>query len=104
MAKKHKPYPESKLVDRRVYAQVINGELEGITPEEYWILLDGSIVLISELRNSHLNKIVQMFKKSPYWRKKQQPYIYAEIDKRKKKQLMKLSKAARILYANSSDD
>jgi len=98
---KHKPYPLSKVDALNKFCVALNkGEMKPEDELTVWRLMDGSTVFIKDLRDSHLIKIVAMFVKNQGWRKHQQGLIYAEIERRKRNKLMKVSEAARILYAN----
>lgn len=99
---KHKPYPDSKVDALHKYCIAVNkGEMRLEDDVLIWRLQTGETIFIKDLRDTHLAKIVEMFRKHEGWRKDQQPYIYAEIERRKKNKLMKVSEAAKILYANT---
>jgi len=89
--KKYKPYPTSKLCDPNVpYAAT-----------EVWGTLDGQLIPIVNMRDSHLENVRGHLIKSgrEYFLK----YIDAEIERRKKLKLTKKSKAGKILYGRKKD-
>lgn len=96
--KAFKPYPESKQIGDEQFMEII---MECSDKELYvWHLKTGERIWIKDLRDTHLERIVETFKHMPNWRIEQQPLIHAEIDRRKKKKLIKSSNAGKILYAN----
>lgn len=95
---KFKPYPESKIINEGIYMAVVIGECKDITEMDIWITLSGQMIFIKNLRDSHLKNIAQTFKDKPHWRREQQPFIYAEIERRRKKKLIKDTKAGKLFY------
>jgi hypothetical protein len=84
--KVYKPYPESKLCD----------PMKSYSYGEVWGTLDGQMIPIVNLRDSHLKNTIEHVKK----RKLQGilPYLEAEVDRRKKLKLAKKTKAGKLLY------
>jgi len=84
--KPYKPYPESKLCDPMKHYEY----------GEVWGTLDGQMIPIVNLRDSHLENTIAHVKK----RKVQGilMYLEAELDRRKKLKLIKKSKAGKLLY------
>lgn len=91
-------YPKKKLQRARAVFEFTEPSK---VPSIFWIQRSGDIVYITDLRQDHLERIVAMFEANPNWRKLFQPAIYGEVDRRKKQELIKRSKAGKILYANS---
>lgn len=53
---------------------------------------------IVNLRDSHLEKIVEFLETHPGWRAEQKPRILAEVERRKKAKLAKTTKAGNLFY------
>ncbi len=95
---KRKPakYPKSKVLD---FDDINN---MGISWHEFWVTREGQAVLISNLRETHLENIVKYMEENPGWRSKYKPYIFDEVVRRKREQFIKSSKAGSILYGKKN--
>jgi len=85
--KTFKPYPESERHDPMVPWKF--GEI--------WITLDGQVIPIVNLRDSHLANIIAYIKKGSN-SARMLPYLEAELLRRKKLKLTKDTKAGKLLY------
>jgi hypothetical protein len=83
----YKPYPISKLADN----------LTSYSYGQVWHTLDGQVIPLINLRNSHLdNIIIHVMKRRVSGGIL--PFLLAEKERRRKQKLIKKSKAGKILY------
>ena len=86
---KYKPYPPGK--------RLTNEQLADYEFGEFWGLQEGYFVLVKDLRDNHLKKIVEHLE-NRISAQRMLPYILAEIERRKIDKLVKKTKAGKILY------
>lgn len=91
MTKKYKPYPKSKTIT----FEEIMGNLS-LNPEEYWGTMTGQFVHISNLRDSHIERIIEHCKNTG--RAYLVPKFKEEQKRRKKAKLAKKTKMGKVLY------
>ena len=94
--KKHKPYPSSKTIDWEQFGYAIE-DLDA-----YWVTQDSQIVPIEKLRDNHLAAILIFMNQRPGWRSEQRPRLLAEVERRKKLKLTKISKAGKLFYGTDN--
>lgn len=87
--KKPRKYPKSKVLtlDEAIHYD----------QNEVWTTKDMQYIHLHDLRDSHLENIVEAFKKYPSWRKDQQHFIHDEIKRRKIVKARK-GKAGKLLF------
>lgn len=84
--KKYKQYPKRLLADPEI--QYSYGEI--------WTTLDGQTIPICNLRPRHIKKIIEHVKSRTS--KRILPFLYLELERRKKDRLIKKTKIGKLLY------
>lgn len=86
------PYPKNKIVGTLKDIGQYIGDLN------YWIMKNGHIIAVSDLRKTHIQNIMLLMVREG-WRHQYLPVMKQELKRRKEMKLIKRGKAGKILYA-----
>lgn len=92
----NKRYTLDKVISHVRYARLSNQECLYI-----WVTRDAQMIPLMNLRDNHLDNIIDRFKEMPQWRKEQQPYIYAEKRRRIEQAWASKTQAGKVLYGRT---
>lgn len=90
-----KPYSKHKVLGNATIDLMTKGTTE-FTPynTNYWILRNGDVIKISDLRKTHIQGILETLKENPDWRSAHKPALEHELKMRS----LPEGKAKEILY------
>lgn len=92
-AKKHKPYPESKVISDEMLVKEEN-------LDEIWTTVEGQHIHIKNLRGKHIVKILEIMNNAPHWRHEQRPFLEQELKRRAQRRLVRKTKAGKLFYVD----
>lgn len=95
-----KSYPMNKIVCN-IYLLDEVPDMTTILEHKHWVLRNGDVVKISDLRKTHIQNILEMMNINIGWRAEFKPLLEAELVDRLHLKIANSSRAGRILYGKN---
>ncbi len=93
----NKKYPK-KITDKARNTVINMAAKQQLDDNQLWFTEDGQMILLEDLRQSHLENILLMMNRKSKFRAYQRPALEAELKRRKKIKLVKGSKTGKLIY------